>query len=165
MPYSYKFRIKEQNEGTTELDLAIAALDYIIVAGDFSARVGRKDQTPSKVLGNFGLGQGCETGDRLVNYALMNQLTVSNTLSAQAKPPIIWYSSNGTTKSKVEYVLILQQWRSSVQDSRSYKEAATGLKSGSDHKLIVAKIFLCLAVHRKNKAKHRIESSKLLDEN
>ena len=76
-----------KNDFYTELRTvtsAIAARDYLIVAGDFNARVVPKDQTTSKVLGNFGLGQRCENGERLVNYVLMNQLTVSNTV---AKPP------------------------------------------------------------------------------
>ena len=67
------------------LTLAIATRDYLIVAEDFNARMGPKDQTPSKVFGSFGLGQRCENGEKLINYALLSQLTVSNTLS-QHKP-------------------------------------------------------------------------------
>ncbi|KAK2714738.1 hypothetical protein QYM36_009080 [Artemia franciscana] len=123
-----------KNDFYTELQTvtsAIATRDFLIVAGDFNARKRPKDQITSKVIGNFGLGQHCENGERLVNYALMNQLT---------------------------------RWRSSFQDSLSYKGADTGLKSGSDHKLIITKILLRLAACRKNKRKPRIDSSKLKDE-
>ncbi|XP_065582752.1 craniofacial development protein 2-like [Artemia franciscana] len=137
-----------KNDFYTELQTvtsAIAARDYLIVAGDFNARVVPKDQTTSKVLGNFGLGQHCKNGERLVNYALMNQLTVSNTVF-QHKPShlITWYSSDGVTKAQIDYELIRQRWRSSVLDSRSIKGADTGSKSGSDHKLIITKILLVL---------------------
>ncbi|KAK2725513.1 hypothetical protein QYM36_000117 [Artemia franciscana] len=64
---------------------AIAAQDYLIVGGNFNARVGPMDQATCKVLCNFGLGQRCENVERLVNYALMNQLTASNTFF-QYKP-------------------------------------------------------------------------------
>ncbi|KAK2726311.1 hypothetical protein QYM36_000678 [Artemia franciscana] len=64
---------------------AIAAQDYLIVGGNFNARVGPMDQATCKVLCNFGLGQCCENVERLVNYALMNQLTASNTFF-QYKP-------------------------------------------------------------------------------
>ena len=95
----------------------------------------------------------------------MNQLTVSNTVF-QHKPShlITWYSSDGVTKAQIDYELIRQRWRSSVLDSRSIKGADSGSKSGSDHRLIITKILLRLAVRRKNKTKPRVDSSKLKDE-
>ncbi|KAK2720030.1 hypothetical protein QYM36_004069 [Artemia franciscana] len=50
------------------VNAATATRDYLIVAGDFNARVGTKDQTASQVLGNFELGQRCKNGEMLVNY-------------------------------------------------------------------------------------------------
>ncbi|XP_065557560.1 craniofacial development protein 2-like [Artemia franciscana] len=56
-----------KNDFYTELQTvtsAIATRDFLIVAGDFNARMRPKDQITSKVIGNFGLGQHCENGEK-----------------------------------------------------------------------------------------------------
>ena len=80
---------------------AIAPRDNLMVAGGFNARVGPRNQSTKKVLGNLGFGQRYENGERLVNYALVNQLTVSNTLF-QHKPShvLTWYSNDGVYHSR-----------------------------------------------------------------
>ncbi|KAK2706384.1 hypothetical protein QYM36_016430 [Artemia franciscana] len=119
-----------------QLSSSIAARDYLIVAGDFNARVGPSDQTTRQILGKFGQGHRCENGKRLVNYALMNHLVITNTIF-QYKPShlLIWHSNDGVTKAQIDFILVRQRWRSSVQDSRSYNGADTGSQSGSDHRL------------------------------
>ncbi|KAK2725082.1 hypothetical protein QYM36_001511, partial [Artemia franciscana] len=137
-----------------QLSSSIAARDYLIVAGDFNARVGPSDQTTRQILGKFGQGHRCENGQRLVNYALMNHLVITNTIF-QHKPShlLTWHSNDGVTKAQIDFILVRQRWRSSVQDSRSYNGADTGSQSGSDHRLVTAKILLRLAIRRKNKSK------------
>ncbi|KAK2711869.1 hypothetical protein QYM36_012857 [Artemia franciscana] len=137
-----------------QLSSSIAARDYLIVAGDFNARVGPSDQTTRQILGKFGQGHRCENGQRLVNYALMNHLVITNTIF-QHKPShlLTWHSNDGVTKAQIDFILVRQRWRSSVQDSRSYNGADTGSQSGSDHRLVAAKILLRLAIRRKNKSK------------
>ncbi|KAK2701591.1 hypothetical protein QYM36_019768, partial [Artemia franciscana] len=137
-----------------QLSSSIAARDYLIVAGDFNARVGPSDQTIRQILGKCGQGHRCENGQRLVNYALMNHLVITNTIF-QHKPShlLTWHSNDGVTKAQIDFILVRQRWRSSVQDSRSYNGADTGSQSGSDHRLVAAKILLRLAIRRKNKSK------------
>ena len=147
-----------------QLSSSIAARDYLIVAGDFNARVGPSDQTTRQILGKFGQGHRCENGQRLVNYALMNHLVITNTIF-QHKPShlLTWHSNDGVTKAQIDFILVRQRWRSSVQDSRSYNGADTGSQSGPDHRLVAAKILLCLAIRRKNKSKVGFDIGKLQD--
>ena len=147
-----------------QLSSSVAARDYLIVAGDFNARVGPSDQTTRQVLGKFGQGHRCENGQRLLNYALMNHLVVTNTIF-QHKPShlLTWHSNDGVTKAQIDFILVRQRWRSSVQDSRSYNGADTGSQSGSDHRLVAAKILLRLATRRKNKPKAGFDIGKLQD--
>ncbi|KAK2713210.1 hypothetical protein QYM36_011789 [Artemia franciscana] len=137
-----------------QLSSSIAARDYLIVAGDFNARVGPSDQTTRQILGKFGQGHICENGKRLVNYALMNHLVITNTIF-QRKPShlLTWNSNVSVTKAQIDFILARQRWRSAMQDSRSYSGADTGSQSGSDHRLVAAKILLRLAIRRKNKPK------------
>ncbi|KAK2711921.1 hypothetical protein QYM36_012893 [Artemia franciscana] len=48
-----------------QLSSSIAARGYLIVAGDFNARVGPSDQTTRKILVKFGQGHRCENGQRV----------------------------------------------------------------------------------------------------
>ena len=125
-----------------QLSSSVAASDYLIVAGDFNAIVGRSDQTTRQILGKFGQGQRCENGQRLVNYALMNHLVIANTIS-QHKPShlLTLHSDDGVTKVQIDFILVRQSWRSSVQESCSYNGADTGSQSGSHHRLVAAKNF------------------------
>ena len=147
-----------------QLTSSIAAGDYLIVAGDFNARVGPSDQTTRQILGKFGQGHRCENGQRLVNYALMNHLVITNTIF-QHKPShlLTWHSNDGVTKAQIDFILVRQRWRSSVQDSRSCNGADKGSESGSDQRLVAAKILLRLAIRRKNKSKVGFDIGKLQD--
>ncbi|KAK2711762.1 hypothetical protein QYM36_012773 [Artemia franciscana] len=133
---------------------SIAARDYLIAAGDFNARVGPSDQTTRQILGKFGQGHRCENGQRLVNYALMNHLVITNTIFQHKLSHLLtWHSNDGVTKAQIDFILVRQRWRSSVQDSRSYNGADTGSQSEPDYRLVAAKILLRLAIRRKNKSK------------
>jgi len=63
-----------------QLSSSVAASDYLIVAGDFNARVGPSYQTTRQILGKFGQGHRCENGQRFVNH-----LVITNTVF-QHKP-------------------------------------------------------------------------------
>ncbi|KAK2713822.1 hypothetical protein QYM36_009640 [Artemia franciscana] len=47
-----------------QLSPSVATHDYLIVSGDFNARVGPSDQTTRQILGKFGQGHRCENGQR-----------------------------------------------------------------------------------------------------
>ncbi|KAK2725034.1 hypothetical protein QYM36_001479 [Artemia franciscana] len=119
-----------------------------VIAGDLDVRVGLSDTT--HVLGKFGLGHRWESGQRLVNYALMNHLGVTNIIF-QHKPShlLTWHSNDSVTKAKIYFILVHQRWRCSVIDSRSYNGADTCSKSGSDYKLVHAKIPFVLHIEER----------------
>ncbi|XP_065583878.1 uncharacterized protein LOC136042877 [Artemia franciscana] len=83
----------------------------------------------------------------------------------QHKPShlLTWYSNDGVNKAQIDFILVRQRWRSSVQDSRSYNGVDSGSQSGSDHRLVAAKILLRLAIRRKNKSKVGFNIGKLQD--
>ncbi|XP_065584586.1 uncharacterized protein LOC136043608 [Artemia franciscana] len=94
----------------------------------------------------------------------MNHLVITNIIF-QHKPShlLTRHSNDGVTKAQIDFILERQRWRSSVQDSRSYNGADTGSQSGSDHRLVAAKILLRLAIRRKNKSKVGFDIGKLQD--
>ena len=67
-----------------QLSTSVVVRHYMIITGDFNARVGLSD-TLTQVIGKFGLGHTCKNGHRLINYALINHLVVTKTVF-QYKP-------------------------------------------------------------------------------
>nr|VZI07984.1 unnamed protein product [Spirometra erinaceieuropaei] len=53
--------------------------DLLVVAGDWNGRSEPGDLTTGHLLGRFGLGSRCESGERLLNFADRNRLLVTNT--------------------------------------------------------------------------------------
>ena len=94
----------------------------------------------------------------------MSHLVTTNTIF-QHKPShlLTWHSDDGVTKAQIDFILVRQRRRSSVQDSRSYNGADTGSQSESDHRLVAAKILLRLSTRRKSKPKVGFDIGKLQD--
>jgi hypothetical protein len=132
--------------------------DIVLIAGDWNARTGPSDESTRHILGKFGLGERCENGQRLVNFADYNKLVVSNTRFQHPKRHLLtWYSNDGHTAHQIDYILIRSRWASSIEDCRSYRGAETGNKCGTDHTLVRAKFKIHLAArHKKQCPRKRV---------
>ena len=136
--------------------------DVLLVAGDWNARVGPADDTTRHILGKFGLGQRCENGERLINFAGINRLFISSTRFQHPRRHLLtWYSNDGKTAHQIDHVLIRSRWASSVEDCRSFRAAEAGNSGGSDHVLVRAKLRLHLAAQRKVHRRKRLNIAAL----
>ena len=71
--------------------------------GDFNAKLGKGSAT--KLIGPYGLGERNERGDRLEDFAIENDLAVTNTLFQQHKRRLYtWTSPNGEQKQKMDNI-------------------------------------------------------------
>jgi len=107
----------------------ITANDMLVIAGDWNDRTGKADaqNRTSLVLAN---------GDRRINFAFSNHLTVSNTKFQHPEHHLVpWYSNDGVTATQIDYILVRKRWASNVLDCRVYRGAETGNTHGSDHAL------------------------------
>ncbi len=81
--------------------------DILVVVGDWNSHTGRAEETSRQVLGNFGLGTRCASGDRLVNFATDNRLVVTNTrFQHPRRHLVIWYSNDQRRRNQIDYVLV-----------------------------------------------------------
>ena len=120
--------------------------DMLIIAGDWNARTGPADNTTSHVIGRFGLGQRCQNGERLINFADFNRMFISSTRFQHPRKHLLtWYSNDKRTAHQIDHILIRARWASSIEDCRAYRGAETGNQGGSDHVLLRAKLRLHLA--------------------
>lgn len=138
--------------------------DILIVAGDWNAKTGPSDNSTRHILGRFGLGERCENGSRLINFAAYNRMCVSNTRFQHPKKHLLtWYSNDGKTANQIDYILVRSRWMSSVIDSRSYRGAEAGNNGGSDHTLVRAKLKLRLKARQRRLPTKRLDTAPLKD--
>ena len=91
--------------------------------------------------GKFSLGVQNEVGQRLIEFWQENALVIANTLFQQHKRRLYtWTSPDGQHRNQIDYILCSQQWRSSIQSTKTSLEA----DCGSDHELLIAKFRLKL---------------------
>ncbi|XP_029653046.1 craniofacial development protein 2-like [Octopus sinensis] len=85
----------------------IPASDILIVAGDWNARTGPSNTTNDHILGRFPIGNQCADGERLVNFAVANHLTVSSMRFQHPRRHLLtWYSNDGVAANQIDHFLV-----------------------------------------------------------
>jgi exonuclease III len=138
-----------------------ARQDVLIVMGDLNAKVGIDASAWNGVIGQHGIGEENERGERLLNFCSCNNLVIANTLFKQTKPQRkwTWTSPDGHTKNLIDFIMISKRWKSDVQSCRSFAADV-----GSDHKLVLAKLRLRLKAGTKKQELKRYNIDMLKDE-
>jgi len=54
--------------------------DVVILCGDWNAKIGKTSVEWQDIIGNYGFGERNERGERLLQFAVENDLVVANTL-------------------------------------------------------------------------------------
>ncbi|XP_037932530.1 craniofacial development protein 2-like [Teleopsis dalmanni] len=131
-----------------------------IIQGDFNAKVGRGEV--QGVVGQYGLGERNDKGDRLIQFCQEYKLKISNTLFNL--PPCrlyTWKSPSDTSdniiRNQIDFILINDRFCSSVKKVTTYP----GADVPSDHNLLMAKICIRLASNRRKKPKLKLNLEKL----
>ena len=92
--------------------------DVLFIMGDWNAKVGSQE-TPG-VTGKFGPGIQNEAGQRLIEVCQENALVIANTLFQQHKGGLYTCRSpNSQCQNKIDFVLCIQRWRSSIQSAKT----------------------------------------------
>ena len=113
--------------------------DVLFIIGDWNAKVG--SQEIPGVTSKFGLGVQNEAGLRLIEFCQENILVIANTLFQQHKRQLYtWTSSDGPYQNWIDYILLSQIWRNSIQLAKT----RPGADCGSYHELLIAKFRLKL---------------------
>ena len=154
-----KYNFYDQLQQLTD---EVSRRDMLLVAGDWNAKTGPSDAETRHIIGRYGLGVRCNNGDRLLQFADLNHMVVTNTrFQHRRKHLLTWYSNDGRTASQIDYVLIKARWASCVLDCRSYRGADTGTLHGSDHVMVRARLRLRLTTRKKSQACKRFNTDEL----
>lgn len=140
----------------------IPSYDVKILLGDANAKVGREAMW-NAIAGKESLHLvSNNNGIRLLSLALSLDFKVVSTLLPRKDiHKVTWNSPTGLTNNQIDHVLIDNRHRSIITNVRSIR----GAECGSDHNLVLVKIYQRLAIEKRSKTKHhpRVEIEKLKD--
>lgn len=134
--------------------------DNTIVMGDFNAKVG-KGRCHNNV-GDYGLGNRNERGDRLVQFCQEYDFGITNTYFKLPLRRLYTWKSNAETEDKivrnqVDYILITHRFRNGMKSVKTYP----GADIGSDHNPVVAVIHVRLKKINKKLFINKIDRAQL----
>ncbi|XP_072402422.1 uncharacterized protein [Diabrotica undecimpunctata] len=140
-----------------QLEILIKATkknEITLIMGDFNAKVGQSKT--GKVVGNFGLGERNERGDRLVQFCQEHNLVLTNTLFKLPHRRLYTWKSPADSPDKIirnqiDYIAAPIRFRNSIKAVKTYP----GADVASDHNPVVCKFEVKL---KKPNAKNRPET-------
>ena len=115
--------------------------NIIITMGDFNAKIGRDNRGYEEVMGQQGLGEMNENGERFANLCAISNLVIGGSFFHHKRiHKATWVSPDLATENQIDHVCIGKRFRRSLQDVRVRR----GADVASDHHLLVARIKLKL---------------------
>ncbi|XP_071823877.1 craniofacial development protein 2-like [Apostichopus japonicus] len=111
--------------------------ERLILMGDFNAKIGTDQNTWSPAMGRFGLGKINERGEKLLEFCMLNKLTVCSThFQHKDCRKVTWTSPCGKYKNMIDFIITQQENLTTFKNCRSYCSADVG----SDHNLVLATV-------------------------
>ncbi|CAK1555912.1 unnamed protein product [Leptosia nina] len=78
----------------------------LILMGDFNAKIGHPQKEKSLVMKKFGYGKRNDRGQRLIDFAFENKLTIINTcFKKKPNRRWTWKSPNGSYRNEIDFIL------------------------------------------------------------
>lgn len=80
--------------------------ETVLVMGDFNAKIGKPQQHEQLILGQYGYGIRNERGERMLQYAYENKLSIMNSYFKKKQSRMwTWCSPDGKTKNEVDFIM------------------------------------------------------------
>ena len=118
----------------------VPAHNFLLVAGDFNAKLGTDD-----VKYAFHLETN-RNGEQLVDLAEEFGLLVSNTRFKKNKNQLWTFEYPNGSRAQLDFIMVRKKWHNSVKDCRAYSSFSS---VGSDHRIVSASVKLSLRVSKK----------------
>ena len=89
--------------------------------GDKNAKIGKGKV--EDVVGEYGLGERNERGDRLIQFCQENNLIVANTFYQHPNRHLYtWKSPGDRHRNQIDYIMIAKRYRNSIKNVRHIQE-------------------------------------------
>ncbi|XP_060517971.1 uncharacterized protein LOC132696860 [Cylas formicarius] len=116
---------------------------YVLMMGDFNAKIGIRSDPQEKGVGAFGSGTRNERGKLLLNYVKENNLHIMNTyFKKKESRRWTWKSPNGLIKNEIDF--LISNNKNIVLDT----SVVNSVKMGSDHRMVRSKIYFDTKIER-----------------
>ena len=126
----------------------VASTDVMVVMGDMNAKIGKG--SVDRYVGEFGLGERNDSGDRLLEFCIEKDLFVANTHFQQpARRLYTWKSPGDVYRNQIDYIMVRRRFSNSVKNCRTFP----GADINSDHCLLVSKMNFILKKIEKRRIK------------
>ena len=107
--------------------------DLLLITGDMNAKVGSSNHNRERVMGKHGTGILNTNGERFIDFCEMNNLVITGTIFLHKDiHKNTWTSPDGKTHNQIDDILVNQQFRRSILDTRVRR----GEDVASDHHLV-----------------------------
>lgn len=113
--------------------------DIVLVMGDFNAKIGCPRVEESFIMGKYGIGERNERGERLIDFAAENKLSIMNTFFKKKESrKWTWISPDKKTKNEIDFIL------TNSPKIVTNIEVLSNMRYPSDHRPVRANILLRL---------------------
>ncbi|KAK4467960.1 hypothetical protein MN116_000228 [Schistosoma mekongi] len=141
-----------------------SAKDLTILMGDFKPKVGVDNTGYEDIMGQHGLGERNDNGERFVNLCAFNKMIIGGTIFPHKRiHKTTWVSPDHITENQIDHICINKKFRRTMEDVR----ARRGADIASDHHLVVTKMKPKLRKHWTTGAAvlHKFNTALLRDTN
>lgn len=116
---------------------------YMMLIGDFNAKVGKKADETENAVGNFGYDHRNERGEMLLNFLHQNNMFAANTFfPGKRQRKWTWASADGVTKNEIDYIVTPRM------DIVQNVTVLNNFSTGSDHRMVRAKVAINTRLER-----------------
>ena len=115
----------------------------------------------SKIIGNYGLGEQNERGQRLIEFCNENTMVIMNTWFQQPLHRMYtWKRPGDISRNQIDYIMINQTFQNCVKQVRTYP----GADINSDHSPVTFKFQVKLKKIKRNQAQSQKDYNLLKDD-
>lgn len=133
--------IEQFYENLDDIMKQLPKKDIKVIMGDWNAKIGKDNKGWERVMLKSGYGERNERGERLLEFALEQDLLICNTKFQQKDcRKWTWKSPDGRTTNMIDLILIDRRWMTSVRLCRTFQ----GADIASDHSLVLCNLKLKL---------------------
>ena len=155
LPEPEKDRFYDQLQSTVA---KIPASEMLIIVGDWNGHVGVDADAYMEAHGGHGFGVRNAEGERVLEFAVANDLLIGNTLFKKRDSHLVTYSS-GNHRTQIDYILFRKRLRKSVSNVKVIPNE----ECVQQHHLLVCDLSVRTPVIKKRKFVPRIRTWKLKD--
>ena len=136
----------------------VSSSEQLIISGNWNGHVGSHSTAFENVHGGQALGKGNHESERLLEFAVANELVVGNSWFKKKFEHLVTYQSRDC-KAQIDYILCKRSFRKMVSNVK----VIVGEECATQHRLVVGDFKVCTHAHPKRRLVPCIKVWKLKD--